>query len=146
MKRILQLVLAILLVLMGTSVGVACNSEPELPDYSNGYLIKISAVQRRPDDATDTFLPESFVVDGKTHFDAFAIEYGETLGDRLPSLDELIQDNLNDYQEMYWSAKVNGEVIKITSDTVFDVENIKAGKGNIIYIQITCIDFFSQRT
>ncbi len=146
MKKFLHLLLAVVLICVAIIFSVACNSEPELPDYSNGYLIKISAVQRKPDGASDTFTPESFVVDGKTHFDAFAIEYGETLGERLPSLDALIQDNLNDYQEMYWSAKVNGEVIKITSDTIFDIENVKAGKGNIIYIQITCVDFFSQRT
>lgn len=147
MKRFLYIITVLILILSALAFSFACgNDEPQLPDYSNGYLIKISAVQRKPDDAGNNFTSESFVIDGKTNFEPFAIEYGETLGDRLPSLDALIEENLNDYEEMYWSTKVNGELIKINSDTVFDVDNIKAGKGNIIYIQITCVDFFSSRT
>lgn len=146
MRKLLSLLSILIIFITCAFTCIACDEKEETLDYSNGYLVKISAVQRKPDDADETFIPETFLIDGKTDFEPFVIEYGEKIGDRLPSLEGLIKENLNNFEDMYWSAKINGEIKKITSDTVFDGANLKVGKGNVIYIQITCVEFFSSWT
>lgn len=146
MKKFLSILLSIIALLTLAFTMVACgddddgggNEPPATPpiEYAEGYLVKIRAMQRGGDEQDfSTYIPYTDVI----------VLYGETLGENLPDLTELWEQIKNDYDDLYWSASVNGNVIKVQKDTVFNFETLGVDKGNIIILKISCKEYWSER-
>ena len=145
MKKLLSILLVLISLITCSIAFTACGDDEgddTLPPsaYANGYCVKIEPVQRV---SSSSVTPEIFTVNGKTDFDDVIVLYGESLGENLPDLSGLIEEKKNDYEDMYWSAKVNGKIIKIEKDTILDFETLGVDKGNIIILQISCKSFWS---
>ena len=132
-----------LLTLALTMVACGDNDEPPVTppsEYAEGYLVRIQPIQRV---SSSSETPEVFTINDQTSFDDVIVLYGESLGEKLPDLAGLKEEKKNDYDDLYWSAKVNGKIIKIEKDTLFNFENLEVDKGNIIILQISCKSFWS---
>lgn len=144
MKKFLSILLSIITFLTLAFTMVACgddddgggNEPPATPpiEYAEGYLVKIRARQRGGDEQDfSTYIPYTDVI----------VLYGESLGEKLPDLAGLKEETKTDYEDLYWSASVNGNIIKIEKDTALNFETLGIDKGNIIILKISCKSFWS---
>lgn len=146
MKKFLSILLSIISLLTLAFTMVACGDGGDEPPatppsaYAEGYLVKIQPVQRV---SSSSEAPETFTVNGKTSFDDVIVLYGESLGENLPDLAGLKEEKKNDYDDLYWSAKINGNIIKIEKDTALNFETLGIDKANIIILKISCKSFWS---
>ena len=143
MKKFLSILLSMIALLTLALTMVACgdnddggNEPPTTPpsEYAEGYLVKIRAVQRGGDEEDfSANIPYADVI----------VLYGESLGENLPDLTQLREELKNDFEDLYWSASVNGNIVKIEKDTVLNFENLGIDKGNAIILKISCKSFWS---